>query len=304
MDIPIDGGRAAKAGPVRTRKKTEAFDIFVYAVLAVWALVIILPFYNVIVISFAKVSEYTRTPFMLFPKQPTLESYNQLFADGRIWIGYRTSVILVAMGLPFALFLLTCTAYALSKDHFPGKRFFLYLIIFTMYFNGGIIPLYLLVKALNLTNKLYSVTLCSGINTFHMILMRNYFMAQPPALQESARIDGASEWKILISVMLPLSMPIIATVALFETVGIWNQWFYPMVFIRNTRMTVLQLVLRAIVVEMQVIDANAYTQMNRMKFLMGMKMAAVAVVMLPIMCVYPFLQKYFVKGVMMGAIKA
>ena len=304
MDFAAGNNRTKRAFKFRPRKKIEIFEILVYVILTLWALVIVLPFYNVIVISFAKVSEYTHTPFMLFPKQPTLESYDALFNDGRIWVGYRTSMLLVAMGLPLSLTLITCTSYALSKESFPGKKFFLYAIIFTMYFSGGIIPLYLLVKALNLINKLYSVTLCMGMNTFYMIIMRNYFMAQPSALQESARIDGASEWNILLRIMLPLSKPIMATIALFMTVNIWNQWFLAMIFIRNTSLTVLQLVLRSIVIEVQVIDANAYTQLDRARFVLGIKMAAVAVVMVPIMCIYPFLQKYFVKGIMVGAIKA
>ena len=302
MDAAVD--KNIKRRTAKPRKKIEAFEVVVYVVLTLWALVIVLPFYNVIVISFARVSEYTRTPFMLFPKQPTLESYMGLFADGRIWVGYRSTLTLVLMGLPFSLFLITCTAYALSKEKFPGKKFFLYAIIFTMYFSGGIIPLYLLVRSLDLINKLHTVTLVMGMNTFYMILMRNYFMAQPPALQESARIDGANEWTILLRIMLPVSMPIIATVALFVTVNIWNQWFLAMIFVRSARLTVLQLVLRSIVIEAQILDANAYTQMERSRFILGMKMAAVAAVMLPIMCVYPFLQRYFVRGIMVGAIKA
>jgi putative aldouronate transport system permease protein len=303
MDIQAFHNETNKIVMKKPRNKIELFEIVVYVILTVWALVIIIPFYNVIVVSFARVSEYTHTPFLLFPKQPTLESYEALFRDGRIWIGYSTSLALVAMGLPFSLTLITCTAYALSKDSFPGKKFFLYAIIFTMYFYGGRIPLYLLVKTLNLINKLYSITLCMGMNTFYMILMRNYFMAQPAALQESARIDGASEWDILLRIMIPLSKPIMATIALFITVNVWNHWFLAMIFIRNTRLTVLQLVLRSIVIEEQVIDANAYTQLERTRFVLGIKMAAVSVVMIPIMCVYPFLQKYFVKGIMMGAIK-
>jgi putative aldouronate transport system permease protein len=304
LDIPISQKGKGNIKYIKPRSKITPFEIVVYAILTIWALIIVLPFYNVIVVSFAKVSEYTRTPFMLFPKQPSLESYDALFSDGRVWIGYRTSLTLLAMGLPLSLSLITCTAYALSKDSFPGKKFFLYATIFTMYFNGGIIPLYLLVRALNLMNSLFSVTLSMGMNTFFMIIMRNYFMAQPAALQESARIDGASEWDILLRVMIPLSKPILATVALFLTVNIWNHWFLAMIFIRDTKQTVLQLVLRSIVIEVQVVDANAYTQLDRTRFVLGIKMAAVSVVMVPIMCVYPFLQKYFVKGIMVGAIKA
>ena len=290
-------------------KKADGFMIFIYVLLTVLALLIIIPFLNVLVISITSEGEYVRTPFMIFPSQPTFDSYRALFADGRIWIGYRTTLLILLLGLPVNMLLTVCTSYALSKPAFPGKKMFMLYALFTMFFSGGIIPLYLLVKSLALTNTIWSVVLVSGINTFYLIIMRNYFMSLPVALIESAKIDGANEWTILFRIILPLSAPIIATVTLFYAVDRWNEWFNAMVFIRNTEMTPLQLVLRSIVIDAQMIDSSALggssaATDSMVRFAQGMKMAAVFVTMAPIMVVYPFLQKYFVKGVLVGAIKA
>ena len=160
---------------------------------------------------------------------------------------------------------------------------------------------------LGLTNSLGSVVFAYGINTFYMVIMRNFFSSLPVALVESAKIDGAGEWRILFRIILPLSMPIIATITLFYTVDRWNEWYNAMIFIKSPNMQPLQLVLRSIVLESQMMDkiaASGTAVIDKERFVSGMKMAAVVVTMLPVMCVFPFLQKYFVKGVMVGAIKA
>ncbi len=290
------------------KKSIQIFDVVVFAILSLWALVIFIPFYNLVMISISTQAESVSTPFMIFPKKPTLDSYIALFQDGRIWIGYKTTVSILALGLPINMVLTTTLAYALSKDSFPGKKAILFIILFTMFFSGGIIPLYLLVKSLNLTNKLIGVVLVSGTSTFNMIIMRNYFQSLPAAMGESARIDGAGEWTIMLRIILPLSAPIIATVALFFAVDRWNEWFNAMIFIRDTNKTPLQLVLRSIGLEASMIGeqgmASEVASQATNRYAKAMKMAAVAVTLLPVMCVYPFLQKHFVKGVMIGAIKA
>lgn len=295
-------------GPVG-EKKIDGVLVFSYILLTILALLIIFPFLNVLVISITSEGEYVRSPFVLFPKEPTFDSYRALFADGRVWIGYRTTLKILLLGLPVNMILTTCTAYALSKPGYPGRKFFMLYALFTMFFSGGIIPLYLQVKAMKLTNTLWSVILVSGINTFYLIIMRNYFMSLPEALLESARIDGANEWTILFQIVIPLSAPILATITLFYAVDRWNEWFNAMVFIRDMNMTPLQLVLRSIVIDAQMIDSSALSGSSAasdsmVRFAQGMKMAAVVVTMAPIMVVYPFLQKYFVKGVLVGAIKA
>jgi putative aldouronate transport system permease protein len=174
-----------------------------------------------------------------------------------------------------------------------------------MIFQGGIVPLYLVVRSLNLTNTIWSVILTSGINTFYMLLIYNFFQTLPESLVESARLDGAGDWTILFRIIIPLSTPIIATMTLFFTVDKWNEWFNAMVFIRSGAIQPLQLVLRSIVLDSVTASQTATTvSLLERPFPIGIKMAAVMLTMLPIMCIYPFLQKHFAKGMMIGAIKA
>lgn len=283
----------------------ELLDAFLLVVLTIWLLIIAVPFINVIVVSFTTQKEYLETPLLLFPKNPTLDSYKALIEDGRIWGGYKTTLTIVGLGVPLNLFLTTSMAYGMSRRSFPGKKILLMLILFTMIFNGGIIPLYLVMKELNLTNKIWSVVFSYGINTFYMIIMLNYFRTLPESLMESARLDGAGEWSILFRIVLPLSAPIIATITLFYSVDRWNEWFNAMIFIRDKSMAPLQLVLRSIVMDSAIVDAaSSVVDVGETSFTNGIKMAAVLATMLPIMCVFPFLQKHFAKGVMIGAIKA
>ncbi len=223
-------------------------------------------------------------------------------------IGYRTTLIILALGLPTNLILTTMGAYALSKDNFPLKKLFTWMILFTMLFSGGIVPLYLVVKQLGLTNNVWSVVLVNGINTFYLIITRQYFISMPTALRESARIDGASEMTVFFKIMLPLALPMLATITLFYAVDRWNEWFHSLIFLRKNNFRTLQTILRSIINDAQISDvsgaASALGEAKSVKAIKGMKMASIVLTMLPIMCVYPFLQKYFVKGMLIGAIKA
>ncbi|AGC67842.1 protein LplC [Thermoclostridium stercorarium subsp. stercorarium DSM 8532] len=287
-------------------KKYSRFDIVLCVILALVLISIIIPFFNVIAVSFTSQQEFLQTSILIFPKKPTLINYYDLFKDGRILIGLRTTVIILLIGLPLNLILTTSFAYGMSRKGFPGRKLIFYLVLFTMIFNGGVIPLYMLIKEMKLTNTIWSVILAYGINTFYMIIMRNYFSSLPESLIESAKLDGAGEWRILFSIVLPLSMPIIATVTLFYAVDRWNEWYYSMIFIRNAKLQPLQLILRNIVIDSQVraLAASSGAILEDYKFTNGLKMCAVIVTMLPVMCIFPFLQKHFVKGVLIGAIKS
>jgi len=286
-------------------KRFEPFEFIIGIILTVWAFLVIFPFFNVLALSFATEREYMTSPYMFFPTKPTLENYTKLLNDSRIMYGYRTTVLFVLIGVPYNLFMTVCTAYALSKPSFPGKKFFLLVIIFTMYFSGGIIPLYLWIRDLKLINTIWAVILPYGVNTFYMLIMRNYIAGLPPSLSESARIDGAGEWRLLLMIVLPLCKPILATFALFFAVDRWNEWYHSMIFIRKTEITPLQLILRSIVLAAEYATTMAGGTAAGMAalFSKGLKMAAVIVTMAPIMVLYPFLQKYFVKGITLGAVK-
>ena len=291
---------------VYKRKRFDAVDVLVVTLLTLWMLLIIIPFVNAIAISFATQKEYVDNPLMLVPSEPTLKSYELLFNDYRIWTGFRTSFLIVLIGVPANMLLTTVLAYGTSRGDYPGKKIIIGGILFTMLFNGGIIPLYLQMKEFHLTNTLWSVVLAGTVNVFYFVIMRNYFQSLPESLIESARLDGAGEWRVLGHIILPLSKPIIATLTLFYLVDRWNEWYNALIFIRDTEMQPLQLVLRSIVMKSKIVNnvtsAAAMEQMQN--FDMGVKMAAVIVTILPVMCVYPFLQKHFAHGVMVGAVKA
>ena len=291
---------------VYKRKRFDAVDVLVVTLLTLWMLLIIIPFVNAIAISFATQKEYVDNPLMLFPSEPTLKNYELLFNDYRIWTGFRTSFLIVLIGVPANMLLTTVLAYGTSRGDYPGKKIIIGGILFAMLFNGGIIPLYLQMKEFHLTNTLWSVVLAGTVNVFYFVIMRNYFQSLPESLIESARLDGAGEWRVLGHIILPLSKPIIATLTLFYLVDRWNEWYNALIFIRDTEMQPLQLVLRSIVMESRIVNnvtsAAAMEQMQN--FDMGVKMAAVIVTILPVMCVYPFLQKHFAQGVMVGAVKA
>ena len=288
---------------MRNRIATTA-DFLIAGFLFLLVLAVVVPFINTIAISFSTQREYLNTPLLLIPRKPTLSNYINLLRDKRISIGYLTSLKILLLGLPINLFLTVSLAYGTSRKNYPGKRLILGAILFTMLFNGGILPLYLQMRELHLTNTIWSVILASGINVFYFVLARNYFCSLPEALIESAQLDGAGEWKILFSIILPISKPILATLTLFYMVDRWNEWYNAMINIHDNSNIPLQIVLRSIVMESNISSNTSSAQAAVRNFDMGIKMGAVMLTSLPIMCVFPFLQKHFAKGVMVGAIKA
>ena len=288
---------------MRNRKATTA-DFLIAGFLFLLILAVVVPFINTIAISFSTQREYLDTPLLLIPHEPTLNNYINLLGDERISIGYLTSLKILLLGLPINLFLTVSLAYGTSRKSYPGKRLILGAILFTMLFNGGILPLYLQMRELHLTNTIWSVVLASGINVFYFVLARNYFCSLPEALIESAQLDGAGEWRILFSIILPISKPILATITLFYMVDRWNEWYNALIFIHDNSIIPLQVALRSIVMEANISSNTSSAQAAVRNDDMGIKMGAVMLTSLPIMCVFPFLQKHFANGVMVGAIKA
>lgn len=285
-------------------RKVELFDVINLTLLFLFVIAVIYPFYNSLIVSITSQTEYARTPFLLFPKEPTLDSYKYILGNQGLIYGYRSTLTVLLFGVPLNMILTVCAAFVLTRKSFPGKRIFSFLIIFTMFFSGGLIPIYLTVKDLGLTNTLWSVILLHGVNTFYFILCRNYMYSIPESLEESAKIDGANDIVILTRIYLPLSTPILATLFLFYAVDRWNEWFYSMLFIKTDTLLPLQVLLRNIVfVSLYEVPDAALDSIN-IFFGEGIKMASIVVTMLPIMLVYPFVQRYFVKGIMVGAVKS
>ena len=290
-----------------SRSRLTLMDAVVGTILTLMALLVILPFYNAIMISFVTESEYFRNPFILFPHEPTLEAYTTLLDTGNILAGYGNTLIHIAIGLPISMFITFALGYVLSRPAFPGRRFLYVFVLITMLFSGGMVPSFLLIRSLDLMNTRWSVILSCLLSTYYVVLVTNFIRSLPGSLLESARLDGASEATILVRIVLPLSKPILATIALFYAVDKWNEWWNSMLYINRMEMYPLQLILQNIINTYQsATDRNIASAdaLNRLKtFSMGIKMAAIVVTMLPIMCGFPFLQRFFVKGIMIGAVK-
>lgn len=291
----------------KKRRRFSLFSTLNYAFFVLISLVMLFPLWNVIVISLTDYREYVMNPLMLFPKQISWEAYNYIFSNNELLLALRVSVLTTLSGTAINMAVSVACAYALSKRHMPGRNLFLTLILFTMFFNGGIIPNFLLIKDLGMYDTFWALILPNAINTWYLIIMKNYFANLPEALEESARIDGANDLIILFRIVLPISMPIIATFLLFYGVDRWNEWWSAMMYINDTKKYPLQLMLRNLIVMnfSSASMATSYAQDNA-SFVAkeNIKMATAVVAVVPIAVVYPFLQKYFAKGVMVGAIKS
>lgn len=258
------------------------------------------PFLNVLAYSFSGYNAVLSGKVTFYPIDFTIDAYRQIIGKRQMWKAMNTTVFVTFMGTMISLVLTTFAAYALSKDTLPGKKILLGFIIFTMYFNGGIIPTFLVVKQLGMYDSLTSLYIPQAMNVFNFIVMRTFFKQLPESLLEAARIDGASDIAVFFKIVIPLSIPIIATIALFYAVQYWNNYFDALLYIQNPDKYTLQLRLRSLLFADE-LNAAGETEVQVMS--QSLKMACVAVSTIPILLVYPWLQKYFVKGVMLGGVK-
>jgi putative aldouronate transport system permease protein len=283
-------------------------DVIITAILVLLTLAVLFPFYNMLLISVAKYEDIISTPIYLFPKAIDLANYRMAVLYPNFINSVGVSVFVTIVGTALSLLTTTMGAYALSRKHLPFRKFFFYLLVVTMYFGGGLIPWYLVMKSLGFVDNIWVMVVPPLINTFYLILMRNYFAGIPDELEESAKMDGANDIQILFRIMVPIAAPIIATIALFYAVDRWNDWWLAMIFLQDPTKLPLTLILRRMVVDATIDLGNA--MMNAMRdaniqvHSRSLQMATVTLTTIPILLVYPFLQKYFTKGIMLGAIKA
>jgi putative aldouronate transport system permease protein len=278
------------------------FDVMIYFILILASVITIVPFLEVITISFSPQEVISSYGLHLFPTKVTLEGYQKVFGYDLVWSSYLNTIIRTGLGTILSMVLYVMGAYPLSRKYLPHKTFWTALFLITLYFQGGLIPTYILVANwLHLKDTVWALILPNACSAFTLLIVRNFFMTLPEELQESAKIDGANDIYILYKIIVPLSKPILATVALWSLVFHWNDWMYCMFYISSQSKFVLQYVLRLILIDGQVQDMSLTTSnyVNND----ALKMAALVVSTVPIVCTYPFLQKYFVKGVMIGAVK-
>ncbi len=283
----------------------KLFEVTNAAFLCMIAVVTLYPFWSVLVVSLMPYSEVIKRSFYLFPTRITLAAYRYILSSDRLLRSLFYSVYVTVLLVFYQLALTSMAAYGFTKKDLPGRSALLTLIIITMFFGGGLIPYYLLVKAVGLVNTLWVMIIPAGMNTFHLILIKSFFGSIPSEMEESAIIDGAGFFRVFRSIIVPLSASVLATVALFIAVGQWNNWYTPLIFIDDRNRWPLAMILREILINNQTGYLQPGYQVNRdLVVIQSAKMAVVIVSIVPIIIVYPFIQKYFVKGVMIGAIKS
>lgn len=283
----------------------RAFDVFNYALLTFLMIITLYPFLYVVFASLSSPEELaSNTGLLLKPLGFSFGAYVAVLKNPMIIIGYKNTLFYVVTGTIYNVIMTALGAYVLSRKNFFWKKYIMGMVVFTMFFGGGLIPSFLLVKSLGLYNTVWALIIPGAISTMNMIIMKTSFEGIPAGLEESAKIDGANDISILFKIILPLSMPVIAVMILYYGVGHWNSWFGALIYLRNKNLYPLQLVLREILISSSMNEMLQGTIDSDKQFLSEtIKHATIIVATLPILLVYPFLQKYFVKGVMIGALK-
>lgn len=282
---------------------SRLFGAVNFTLLAMIALVTVLPFIHVVAGSFTTSAELATNRFVLFPKEWSVEAYRFVFSTNTIFRALAVSIGVTAVGTAFSMLLTSLMAYGLSRRDLDGRKTILFLVVFTMLFHGGLIPTFLVVKELHLIDTYAALILPLAINAFNLIILRNFFQNVPEGLEESAKLDGCNDFGILFRIVLPLSMPAIATISLFYAVTYWNTYLSAILYLNDSSMWPIQVLLRQIVVLASGMDYSSSLDGVVPPPDQAVKMAVIVVATVPILAVYPFLQKHFAKGALLGSVK-
>jgi putative aldouronate transport system permease protein len=293
---------------IGSSKGDKVFDAVIHIFLFLVVILMLYPLYFVVIASVSDPTYVNSGAFLLYPKGFTTIGYKRVFADARIWQGYSNTLLYASFGTLLGLFSTIMAGYSLSRNDLPGRDLIMKLMVFTMYFGGGLIPFYMVVKNLNLVNSRLLMVILGSVSVYNIIIVRSFFINNIPSeLQDAAYIDGCSNQRFFFSIAVPLSKPIIAVIALYLAVGYWNAWFNAMIFLTDSYKFPLQMYLREILLTAKTnesavgLDPEAALMLEKMVEVV--KYGVIVVSTMPIMCIYPFLQKYFVKGVMIGSLK-
>ncbi|MBY3623200.1 ABC transporter permease [Paenibacillus sp. VTT E-133280] len=285
--------------------KGRIADVIIWVFVLAFALSCLIPLVNLVAISFSDNAAASANLVSIFPVNPTFSSYEKLLSDSQFWRSFMISVERVVLGLLVNMVLMILTAYPLSKSSrvFTGQKIYMNLVIFAMLFSGGLIPTFMVVKELNLLDSIWSLILPGAVPIGNVILLMNAFRAVPKSLEEAANIDGASQWRILGTIYLPIVLPTLATVTLFTIVGHWNDYFGALVYINKTANYPLQTYIQQLSVEVQnITDPEKLMELAKVSN-KTLNAAKIVVSTLPLLLIYPFMQKYFVSGIVVGSVK-
>ena len=290
-------------GSTGMKERFGAFDALVHLILILLSISVLYPLLHTVAVSFSDSYSVMANRVLVLPRGFNLESYAYLLSNQKVPRAFANTVVYTALGVSINLLMTVVMAYPLSKSQLLGRNVFLKMVMFTMFFSGGTIPTFLLVKDLHLLDSIWSLVLPNAIWTMEMLIMVSFFRSLPASLFESAYLDGASEYRILWQIAVPLSKASIASIAMFFFMGHWTSYFVPMIYLNSSEKFPLQLILRSMLLE----DSENMTAKMGIETAAvtptAVKNAVIVVTMVPVMLVYPFVQKYFVKGVMIGSIK-
>lgn len=292
--------------PVRKKKKkrVSVWTVLIYAFIVLFTLACLFPIVYEVLLSFASKEDYLQSDFLIFPVHFNFENYKIILLQDRIPIAFLISVFLTVVNLVYSMAIDILAAYVLAQRDLPGRKIFFTFLLIPMFFSGGLVPFYLTLRSLNFTNNLLGLILPFGVGGFNVILLRNFFAQVPNDIIESAKLEGVSDFRVLWQFILPLSKAGIATISLFILVGKWNDWYWPMILLTEDNLFPLALELRNVLNSTRAdLIPDGSVDMNVI-FAEGRNAAMIIVALLPIMAIYPFLQKNFVKGIMIGAIKS
>jgi len=282
---------------------SRIFNIVNYSLLGLIALLTILPFIHVVGGSFTTSAELAARSFVLIPTDWSMAAYRYIFSTNTIFRALGVSVLVTVGGTLFSMLLTSLMAYGLSRRNLPGRKYMMFAVIFTMLFNGGMIPTFLIVQYTGLLDSLLALIIPVSINVFNMIILKSFFQNLPEGLEESAKIDGCNDLGIFFRIVIPLSMPAIATISLFYAVTYWNTYLHAILYLNDAAKWPIQVLLRQIVVLATGMNYDSADFTEAAPPDQSVKMAVIVVATVPVLMVYPFLQKYFAKGALVGSIK-
>ncbi len=291
---------------ISKQKGIHTFDVILILLSVIIMVIIAYPLFFVVIASFSDPQAVLGGKITFWPVGFNLESYKMILKEPKIWNGYRNTIFYTVLGTFINFILTTLTAYPLSRKDMPCRKLLTFFITFTMLFGGGMIPVYMVVRGLNLTDTIWAMVIPGAISTYNMLVMKNYFQSSiPEELHEAAAIDGCGHFQSLLRVILPLSTPIIAVIILFYAVGHWNAFFNAIIYLRDQRLYPLQIILREIMLQnsLEAVGGDMIGMYEKVMRGETMKYAVILVASAPVLAFYPFVQKYFVKGIMVGAVK-
>jgi putative aldouronate transport system permease protein len=287
--------------------KLSTFDVLNYIFMFIFAIITIFPLYYVVIVSLATQQQIHRHIIYILPYSVSFQAYFIILKDSQIFSSFFISIFVTVTGTLVAMLVSTAAGYVLSKKNVPGGKIMFAIVLIPMFFGGGLIPYYLTIQSLGLINNLLVLILPGAVSTFYLILIKNFFEDIPQAIEESAKIDGANDIVVLYKIVIPMSTPIIATISLFYAVNLWNDYFSALLFIISNNLKPLQLVLREILLDYSSVTSSAMAATIAASqspvYQLSLQMAVIVIATVPIFIVYPFVQKYFAKGIMLGAVK-